>query len=73
MALFLRQDDNRTEIQKRVAADLQERLKADKPLEYEKPENSYHDNSHTSKHLGFWVILTGLLLLAFIFMLVSTN
>ena len=73
MALFLRQDDNRTEVQKRVAAELQERLRSEKPLEYEKPESSYHQNSHSSRHLAVWLSLAVLFVAALVFFIVALN
>ena len=58
MALFLRQDDQRSDLQKRVGAELQEKLRNEKPLEYEKPENNLETNTHETRHLGVWVTLT---------------
>ena len=71
MALFIRQDDQRTELQKRVAEELQEKLKKDKPLEYEKPVNNLEQNTQTSKHLALWMGLVVVVVLFVIFFIVT--
>lgn len=73
MALFLRQDDQRSEVQKRVAAELQERLKADKPLEYEKPANNLEQGTQRSKHLAVWVTLAVFFMVALVYIVVASN
>ena len=49
MALFVRQNDDRSELQKRVAAELQDKLnKSGKELDYDKPESDIEMQSHLS-------------------------
>lgn len=71
MALFIRQDDQRTEYQKRVAAELQEKLKKDKPLDYEKPVNNLEQDTQATKHLALWVSLAVLVIVFAIFYMVT--
>lgn len=59
MALFVREQGQRTELQQRVAAELREKLKDTKPLEYEKPENNIERNTHESQTLGPIIVLVG--------------
>lgn len=63
MALFIRKETPRTELQERIAAELQERLRAgDKPLEYEKPVNSVEQDTHESQNLGPILIIVGMII-----------
>lgn len=57
MALFVRQEDSRTELQQRIAAELREKIKKDKPLEYEKPVNSVEEGTHEARNVGPVLIL----------------
>ena len=53
MALFIRKENPRSELQERIAAELQEKLRTtDKPIEYEKPENWTENEMHESQNLG---------------------
>lgn len=63
MALFIRQQGPRSELQEKIAAELQEKLKNEKPLEYEKPANNYEVGSHESQYLGPIVAMVGALVL----------
>lgn len=70
MALFVREQGQRTELQQRVAAELREKLKDDKPLEYEKPVSNFETDSHESQNLGPILVLVGsvvVLVLAYLF------
>lgn len=51
MALFLRRDDNRSELQNRVAAELSERLKnkQQEPIKQDKPEPAMLEQQETLK------------------------
>lgn len=69
MGLFLRQDDNRSELQSKVAADLQERLKDRAQLEYEKPDPSILDNQHQTRPAGMILIILGAVLVVVIVIL----
>lgn len=73
MGLYLRQDDNRSDVQRKVAEDLQARLHKDTTVEYEKPENSYQDNSQTSKHLGVWLALIAAVVIVIVAVMVVLN
>lgn len=60
MALFIRQQDSRSELQERIAAELREKIKkgeSNEPLTYETPVDSVRDGTHESRHLGPVVIL----------------
>lgn len=52
MGLFLRQDESRSELQQRVAAELQEKLKTDTSLSYEKPTPALLENQHETRIAG---------------------
>lgn len=60
MGLFLRQDEQRSEVQRRVATELQERLRA---AEAEKGEHepAFMENQHQTRLAG---VVIGLLILA---------
>ncbi|MEO7904983.1 MAG: hypothetical protein ABIR91_04275 [Candidatus Saccharimonadales bacterium] len=64
MALFLRQDDNRSEMQKRLAAELQDKAKKKHELENqpERPDGvkdaRYMDDfAEPSRYLWVWLVL----------------
>lgn len=63
MALFLRQDDKRTELQQRVAAELQEKAKRKAELENQpRPDgvtdsNYMRDYTGSSRYLWLWVTI----------------
>jgi hypothetical protein len=57
MALFIRQQDQRTELQERIAAELREKLKTESQIEYEKPTSNIEDSTHESQYFGPVVIL----------------
>lgn len=74
MALFLRQDDSRTELQQRVAAELQEKLKNEGNLQYEKPDPAILDNQHQTRIAGKVIIfLIALLVIALIVLALRTG
>ena len=62
MALFVREQGQRTELQQRVAAELREKLKDNKPLEYEKPVNNIERGTHESQNLGPIIVIVGSLI-----------
>lgn len=73
MALFLNNKDNRTELQNRLASELNERMKQKKALEYEKPEPAILENQHTTKLGGLIAIITiSVIAIGLIIYLVST-
>ncbi len=57
MALFVRQEDSRTELQNRIAAELREKIKNDKPLEYKKTINSVEEGTHEARNVSAVVLL----------------
>ena len=68
MAMFLRQDEQRSDIQKRVATELQERLRSSPPAEPSELEPVTLERHHTTRKAG--MIITVLLLLLVIAVLV---
>jgi hypothetical protein len=61
MALFIKREDQRTELQERIAAELRQKLKTESQLEYEKPENNIESTTHESEHLGPVLVIVGAL------------
>lgn len=59
MALFIKQQDQRTELQERIAAELRQKLKTESQLEYEKPVNNIESTTHESEHLGPVLVIVG--------------
>lgn len=61
MALFLRRDDNRSQLQAKVAAELSERLKNKQQIEQEKPDQAILDNQHQMQvnpvKIVIWVLI----------------
>jgi uncharacterized membrane protein len=70
MGLFLRQNDNRSELQSRVASELQERLKQ-KQLETEptKPPEAILDNTRTTSVAKIIITVLALVVVALLFWL----
>ncbi len=67
MGLFLRQDEQRSEVQKRVAPELQERLRQTPPVETGESEPSMLENQHTTRKAGMIImVLLALLFIAVI-------
>lgn len=62
MALFLKQDESRSELQQRVAAELQEKLKSDPNLTYDKPDPAILDNQHETRIAGKVILVLAILL-----------
>jgi cell division protein FtsX len=57
MSLFLRQDDQRSDVQKRVATELQERLRERTPIETGDSDPTMLENQHTTRHAGMVIIV----------------
>ena len=67
MALFLKQDESRSELQQRVAAELQENLKVKPDLTNDKPDPAILDNQHETRLAGKVIlVLLALLVVAII-------
>ncbi|HKX24212.1 MAG TPA: hypothetical protein VJM46_03160 [Candidatus Saccharimonadales bacterium] len=59
MGLFLKQDEQRSQLQSKIAADLQERMKIES-IEGgdKKPQPAFLDNQvQTSSHAWIWILL----------------
>lgn len=63
MGLFIRQDDNRSELQRRVAAELSEKARKRAELENQPQPDGVNDSAYvkdtqgTSKYAWIWIIL----------------
>lgn len=67
MALFLRQDESRSELQRRVAAELQDKLKHTTNPTYATPDPAILDNQHQTRIAGrVIVVLVAVLVIAII-------
>ena len=62
MGLFLRQDETRSELQNKIAAGLQEKLKERANIEAKKPEPAFLENQHETRPAGMVLIVLGVLL-----------
>lgn len=62
MGLFLRQDEQRSDVQKRVATELQERLRNTSLPDNSTVDPAFTENQHTTRKAGM-VIMVLLLLL----------
>ena len=77
MALFVRQDENRSELQQRLATELQDRARK-KAEEAELPDGI--DDSQFIKHtkqttslLGVWLVVAALAIGAVVFLIIKTS
>lgn len=63
MGLFIRQDDNRSELQRRVAAELSEKARKRAELENQPQPDGVNDSAYvkdtqgTSKYAWIWILL----------------
>lgn len=59
MGLFLKQDEQRSQLQSKIAADLQERLKVESvETSDKKPKPAFLDDQvQTSSHAWVWILL----------------
>lgn len=76
MALFVRQDENRSELQQRLATELQDRARK-KAEQVDLPDgvsdSEYiKDMKEGSKLLGLWIVVGALVIAAAIFIIVKT-
>lgn len=63
MGLFLRQDEQRSEVQKRVATELQERLRNTSPIETGESQPTMLENQHTTRNAGMIIIVLFMVLM----------
>lgn len=67
MALFLKQDDNRSQLQERLAAELQDRLKEKAKIEPKEVDPAFLENQHETRPAGMVImILVGLMMIAIV-------
>lgn len=57
MGLFLRQNEQRSEVQKRVATEMQERMRQTSLKEQEELEPAFLENQHTTRTAGMVIML----------------
>jgi hypothetical protein len=66
MGLFLRQDEQRSEVQQRVATELQERMRQTSLKDQGEIEPAFLENQHTTRKAGMIIIvLVAVLLVVF--------
>lgn len=63
MAMILRNKDNRSEIQSKVAADLQERLNQTKPIDHQPVDPAFLDGQHNTRVAGPVIVILLLVLI----------
>jgi len=62
MGLFLRQDGGRSELQTKLAAELQDRLKEKADIEHKKVDPAFLENQHETRPAGLVImVLTGII------------
>ena len=76
MALFVKQDENRTELQQRLATELQDRARK-KAEEAELPDGVTDSQyikgtKETTSLLGLWLVIAALAIGAVIFLVIKT-
>lgn len=76
MALFMRQDDNRSELQQRLATELQDKARK-KALEQDLPDgvddSQYiKGTKNSSKLLGVWIVIGIIAVIVVIYLIIKT-
>jgi hypothetical protein len=71
MALFIRQDENQSRLQSKVAADLQDRLNSRANVTADKPEATILDEQHKTRSAGIIIAVLVVIAAGVIFWLVS--
>lgn len=67
MGLFLRQDGGRSELQTKLAAELQDRLKEKTDIEHKKVDPAFLENQHETRPAGMVImVLVGVLMIAIV-------
>jgi hypothetical protein len=61
MGLFLKQEDNRTELQTKIAAELREKLAKQPMGDHEQPEPAFLDNQHQTRPAGMILMILSVL------------
>jgi cell division protein FtsX len=57
MGLFLRQDEQRSDVQQRVATELQERMRQTALKDQKEIEPAFLENQHTTRKAGMIIII----------------
>jgi hypothetical protein len=78
MALFIRQDDERSELQRRVAAELREKAKRQSQLDEKRPdgvEDSRYlqDTKQTTSLAWVWILIVLFAIAGMIYIVVTTS
>ena len=75
MGILVRQNDNRSQLQERLAAELREKAKLQagsaEPLDQSKQSNYLKDTEQTSDRAWLWFLLGGVIVLAFIVFIIT--
>lgn len=73
MGLFLRQDENRSELQSKIIADLQEKVRGNSSLEgmHTEPEPQYLANQHETRLAGVIISILVIILIVVIIYVAS--
>ena len=73
MGLLLRKEDDRTQLQTKVAADLQQRLAATQPVETHKPEPAILADQHRTRMIGMVISILLVVLVLAVVVVVSRS
>ncbi|MBC7746579.1 hypothetical protein H7Y40_01200 [Pedobacter sp.] len=73
MGLFIRNEGPRTELQARIAAELQEKQKNQPSLEAEKVDPAFLDNQHHTRSAGVILVVLALAAIVVTTIIVSVN
>jgi len=75
MGILLKQEDNRSQYQERIAAELRERAKqqaaGSEPLDQTKQSNYIKDTSGTSDRIWIWLVGVGVVVAGLIVYIIS--
>lgn len=75
MGILVKQNENRSQYQERLAAELRERAKqqanSSGPIDQTKNSNYIKDTSGTSDRLWLWAIVAGVLLVGFVIFIIT--
>lgn len=73
MGLFIRNDGQRTELQERIAAELQAKQKLNPTIEAEKVDPAFLENQHHTKKAGVLVVFLVVAAIVVVTVIVSIN
>jgi hypothetical protein len=76
MGLFIQQNDNRSQLQERLAAELREKARAraggSEPIDQTTNSNYLKNTEVTSSRAWIWLVVLGVLILAFIVFMLNS-